>query len=73
MSLNNNLKIVRYCAPKKCCLISDFVVPLLVNIHDGNEVDDFRPITLLNTDLKIWASILTSRLQSAVDILISHE
>lgn len=49
------------------------MVPLLVNSHDGNEVDDFRMITLLNTNLKIWARIQTIRLKSAVDILIGHE
>lgn len=70
MSLNNNLKIVRYCAPKKTLLDLGFCGPIA---GEYPRRDDCRPITLLNTDLKIWARILTSRLQSAVDILIGHE
>lgn len=39
----------------------------------GRHLDDYKPITVLNTELKIWAKILTKRLQSVVGSLLEPE
>ena len=36
-------------------------------------LDDYRPITLLNTELKIWAWVLANRLQLVISDLIGRE
>ena len=39
----------------------------------GVGLDDYRPITLLNTELKIWARVLSNRLQLVISDLIGPE
>ena len=39
----------------------------------GGGLDDYRPITLLNTELKILARVLTNRLQLVISDLIGPE
>ncbi len=39
----------------------------------GGKLDDYRPITLLNTELKIMAKILQERLQSVAESLLGPE
>ena len=39
----------------------------------GGELDDYRPITLLNTELKILTRILASRLRIVMDYLVDPE
>ena len=39
----------------------------------GKGLDDYRPITLLNTELKILTWVLTNRLQLVISDLISPE
>ena len=39
----------------------------------GGELDDYRPITLLNTELKILARILANRLRIVMDSLVDPE
>ena len=41
--------------------------------HVREEVDDYRPITLLNTELKILALVLANRLQLVISDLIGPE
>ena len=41
--------------------------------HVREELDDYRPITLLNTELKILARVLANRLQLVISDLISPE
>ena len=41
--------------------------------HVGEGLDDYRPITLLNTELKIWARVLANRLQLVMSDLIGPE
>ena len=41
--------------------------------HVRGELDDYRPITLLNTELKILARVLANRLQLVISDLISPE
>ena len=51
------------------------VITLLKNggRHVWEGIDDYRPITLVNTDLKILARILANRLQLVISDLISPE
>ena len=41
--------------------------------HVGEGLDDYRPITLLNTELKILARVLANRLQRVISDLIGPE
>ena len=41
--------------------------------HVWEGLDDYRPITLLNTELKIWARVLANRLQLVISDLIGPE
>ena len=41
--------------------------------HVGEGLDDYRPITLLNTELKILARVLANRLQRVISNLIGPE
>ena len=41
--------------------------------HVGEGLDDYRPITLLHTELKILAQVLTNRLQRVISDLIGPE
>ena len=41
--------------------------------HVRGELDDYRPITLLNTELKILARVMANRLQLVISDLISPE
>ena len=41
--------------------------------HVGEGLDDYRPITLLNTELKILARVLANRLQLVISYLIGPE
>ena len=41
--------------------------------HVWEELDDYRPITLLNTELKILAQVPANRLQLVVSDLVGHE
>ena len=43
------------------------------NKHGGDEISKFRPLTMLNTDLKILAKILANRLQTVMPSLICPE
>ena len=50
------------------------VVKLLVkDKHGGDGIDNFRPLTMLNTELKILAKILANRLQGVLGSLIGPE
>ena len=51
------------------------VIPLLKKDgrHFWEELDDYKPITLLNTDLKILARVLPNRLQLVISDLIRSE
>ena len=44
-----------------------------VTRHVWEGLDDYRPITLLNTDLKILARVLTNRLQFVISDLIGRK
>ena len=41
--------------------------------HVWEDLDDYMPITLLNTELKILARILTNRLQLVISDMIGPE
>ena len=41
--------------------------------HGGDEISNFCPLTMLNTDLRILAKILADRLQTALPSLICPE
>ena len=41
--------------------------------HVRGELDDYRPITLLNTELKILAQVMVNRLQLVISDLIGPE
>ena len=41
--------------------------------HAGEGLDDYRPITQLNTELKILARVLANRLQLVISDLIGPE
>ena len=41
--------------------------------HVRGYLDDYRPITLLNTELKIWARVLANRLQLIISDLVGPE
>ena len=41
--------------------------------HVGEGLDVYRPITLLNTELKILTRVLANRLQRVISDLIGHE
>ena len=41
--------------------------------HVWEGLDDYRPVTLLNTVLKIWARVLANRLQVVISDLIGPE
>ena len=43
------------------------------NKHDGDGISNFRPLTMLNTDLKILAKILADHLQTVLPSLICPE
>ena len=43
------------------------------NKHDGDEISNFHPLTMLNTDLRILAKILANRLQTVPPRLICPE
>ena len=50
------------------------VVKLLRKEKDGGDgIDNFRPLTMLNTELKILAKVLSGRLQVVLDKLIGPE
>ena len=41
--------------------------------HVRGDIDDYRPITLLNTELKILARVLANRLQLVISDLVGPE
>lgn len=49
------------------------VITLLKTHKHGGRDEDYRPITLLNTELRFLAKILTDRLQSVADILLGSQ
>ena len=54
-------------------LTRDIVKLLCKNIHGGDGISNFRPLMMLNTDLKILAKILANRLQTVRPRLICPE
>ena len=49
------------------------VITLLFKGGDAMELGNWRPITLLNTDYKILATVLANRLQKVLTHLISED
>ena len=46
------------------------IIKLIPKIENSLNVDEFRPISLLNTDLKILSHVLASRLSDPLNNLI---
>ena len=46
------------------------LITLVPKIEPANEIGNFRPITLLNTDYKIFTKILTARLNPILEKII---
>ena len=49
------------------------IIKLLYKKGDKTDLENWRPISLLNYDYKITASVLSKRLQSVISELISHD
>ena len=62
-------------AQRSPCSVTQGVITLLKKggRHVWEGLDDYRPITLLNTELKILARVLANRLQVSISDLISPE
>ena len=41
--------------------------------NDPRDIRNYRPITLLNCDYKIWAKLIAARLKKVMDSIISHQ
>ena len=52
---------------------SSIVKFLRNNKHCGDKVSNFHPLTMLNTDLKIFEKVLAEHLQAVPPTLIGHE
>ena len=48
------------------CFTRGIVKLLRKNQHGGDGISNFRPLTMLNTDLKILAKILANRFQTVL-------
>ena len=55
------------------CFTRGIVKLLRKNKYGGDGISNFRPLTMLNTDLKILAKILANRLQTVLPSLICPE
>ena len=63
-----NDAIIKGCLPPSQCLS---VIKLLPEKKISDHLKDFRPINLLNTDVKILSHILTERIKNALNKIIN--